>query len=135
MKNILISLAILSVFACKKKEEPTPDYSESLVGTYIGMETYATPGSASVTYSNSSKTMTVTRLDKNRIQVSTFNNSSKPIFTLSDGGSTVNLTPEAPLEAQGSSVNNSYTTSTKVLRIDVKIPSVSGYMFFQGDKQ
>jgi hypothetical protein len=136
MKNTLIVLAILSVFACEKKKDPepvTPDYADSLVGTYIGTEIQYAADNNTQQYNNSSKTMTVTKLGKNRIQVSQFNAGSTPIFNLStrtDGN--IVLSPEGL--AEYSTGWNIYFLSTRQLNIYVK-DGVPRYFRYQGDKQ
>ena len=136
MKNILIALAILSLIACKKKKDPepvTPDYADSLVGTYVGSEIHFAADNNTQQYNNASSTMTVNKLGKNKIQVLQFNSGGTPIFNLSaraDGN--IVLSPEGLTEY--STGWNVYFLSTKQLNIYIK-DGIPKYYYYQGDKQ
>lgn len=137
MKNLLLVLVILTFFACKKDDpDPvvvTPDYADSLVGTYIGHEIRFDSDNNTKLYEDVSKTMTIVKLDKNRIQLKTFYQGPMPIFNLSDrGDGNIKLTPEG-MVAHGTG-NNEYFLSDKRLYIYVK-DGIPWYYYFQGDKQ
>lgn len=141
MKNFLIIIALLSLLACKKNEpdpEPiTPDYADSLVGTYLGQTINYDSDNSTELYNNGSKTMTVTKISKNKIQVSSFYGGPSPYFDLSDAGSGnifVNIS-SSTLVIYGGVTNNSYSTSTKTLKIYFKYPSINEYRYFNGVKQ
>lgn len=141
MKNFLIIIALLSLLACKKndvKPEPeTPDYADSLVGTYLGQTINYDGDNVTQLYNNGSKTMTVTKISKNKIQVSSFYGGPAPYFDLSDAGSgniTLNVSSSTLVNYGGASSNN-YSPSTKILKIYFKYPSLDEYRYFSGTKQ
>jgi hypothetical protein len=135
MKYLIFLFAILTLVSCKEKdkEEVTPGYADGLVGTYVGQETaYGTNGST-VTYNNASATFTVTKLEKNKIKLSSFNSGPSVQFTLTqraDGN--IELIPIS-WAAHGSG-NNVYFNSVKQLNVYVK-DGVPSYYSFQGTKQ
>lgn len=90
MKNLFIILVFLTFITCKKDEvDPpvvTPDYADSLVGTYLGQEIRFQQDNWTQEYNDASATMTVTKLSKNRIQLFSFYQGPNPIFNLSDRG-------------------------------------------------
>jgi hypothetical protein len=93
MKKIflLLMFTVTIFFTCKKKEETPPvvvipDYADLVVGTYLGSEVRKAQDNWTVEYSNGSKTMTLEKLDKNKVQLKTFTSGPMPTFTLSDGG-------------------------------------------------
>lgn len=136
MKYFLIILCFTAFLSCKKDEEDpepvTPDYADSLVGTYIGQEILYSSDNFTQLYNNSSSTLTVIKLGKNWIQVKTFNSGIMPGFTLSgDGSGNVILTPGG-VTAHGS--GNKYFTSAKQLNIYVK-DGIPQYNKYQGTKQ
>lgn len=141
MKHLIWILAIsLTIISCKKDDDDpvTPDYSTDLVGTYVGNETYAEPAEGTIVYSNTSSTLTITRVDKNKIKVSGFyaNGGSNANFDLSYGGTgLVLINPEFYVKANSTASQNSYETATKTLRIYIKHPSMNNWKFFQGVKQ
>jgi hypothetical protein len=141
MKNILLVLALLIFLGCKK-EDPAPepqDYADDITGTYIGSETYATPISGTITYSNASKTLTVVRTDINKVRIQTFYSVGTPTFITSDGtglaGFLSVVVSDPSLQVQGTASGNSYESSTKILRLNFTHPGVNGYIHFQGTKQ
>lgn len=139
MKNLLFLLALLAIISCKKKEDPVPtpvvpDYADSLVGSYLGHEIRYMQDNSTKEYENVSKTMTVTKLSKNRIQVSSFTPALSPVFSLSDGGSgDIAMTPES-ISSAGF---NKYISSIKQLNIYIVTGSGSStrYYYFQATKQ
>lgn len=139
MKNFLIILVLLvaGLSSCKKdKDAPepvTPDYADGMVGTYLGQEIYLKADNYTQVYNNGSKTVTVVKLDKNKIQINTFYAGSG-VFTLSDNGNgNIKLTPLTPFVEYGVSNNNYYTTS-KQLNVYVK-DALNKYIRYQGTKQ
>lgn len=137
MKNFLIIIALLSLFACKKNEpDPvTPDYSGDLVGTYVGEEKYYDTNNSTVLQINSSKTLTVTRVGDNKIKAASFFAAGNMLFNVSSDGSML-LTPDYSGDQNyGSASNNSYTPSTKTLRIYIKMSGTNKYEYFNGVKQ
>ncbi len=142
MKHLLIVLALLVFITCKKKDEdppaPTPDYADSLVGSYLGQEIRYKQDNSTQEYSNGSKTMTVTKLEKNKIQVSSFTSGPAPIFILSDGGSAkIKLTPQGSGE-YGTGWNE-YSLTAKQLNIYIidcqSCGAATRYYYYQATKQ
>jgi hypothetical protein len=77
MKKYILVFALLSILVSCKKDDPepepvTPDYADGLVGTYVGTEINYGTDNSSKEYENTSKTMTVTKLEKNKIKVESF---------------------------------------------------------------
>lgn len=141
MKNLFIILVFLTFITCKKDEvDPpvvTPDYADSLVGTYLGQEVRFQQDNSTQEYNNGSKTMTVTKLDKNRIQVTSFNSGLSPKFTLSDrGDGNIKLTPEGIAE-YGTGNNEYFISPSKQLYIYLVTGSGSAtrYYSYQATKQ
>jgi hypothetical protein len=137
MKKLMILIVLISFFACKKEEvDPpvvTPDYADSLVGTYVGTEVHLGTDNMTQEYNNGSKTMTVTKISKNKIQLSSFYNGGSPFFNLSDDGAgTIILSPES-FTAYGNG-NNRYILSSKSFSVYLK-DSFSKYKRFYGTKQ
>jgi hypothetical protein len=138
MKHILLLLALLIFFTCKEKEEippVIPDYADSIVGTYLGGEVKKEADNWTVEYSNSSKTMKVVKLGKNRVQLDSFNVNFSPIFTLSDGGmhqgnQIITLTPEG-YTGSGSR----YLSKQLSIRLTIGSGSYTRYYYYDGTKQ
>jgi hypothetical protein len=138
MRHLLIILSLVVLISCKKDDpdpEPqTPDYAETLVGTYIGTEVQLGSDNMTQEYNNSSKTMTITRVDKNKIMVSTFNIGIKPEFSLTSKTSNViKLTPDGVTEV--GTGNNEYDIPSKKVYIYFYYSSINKYVSFQGTKQ
>jgi hypothetical protein len=143
MRYTILLLAMLTFFACKKEETPpvvvTPDYADSVVGTYLGSEVRKGSDNFTVEYSNGSKTMIVEKLDKNKIQLKGFTSGPMPIFSLSDAGSgNIELTPDGFPDVGF----NQYVPSSKQLNIAIANGYTNGqpspatrYYYFQGTKQ
>lgn len=141
MKQILLILVLLGFLACKDKDDPqpeppVPDYADSLVGTYLGTEIRFQQDNSTQEYNNGSKTMTVAKLGKNRIQVMSFTSGPMPIFNLSEGGSNgINLSPEG----MNSGGFNKYILDIKQLNIKVTnapgAGAASRYYYYQAIKQ
>lgn len=136
MKKILIMITIIALFSCKKDEEApvvVPDYADSVVGTYVGEEAIADGAVGNTTYNNTSKTMTVTKREKNKILLKSFNDGSGMLFTLSEG---IFLTlASGSTEPYGPSSYNSYNPSTKQLRVYYRDSILDKYYSFTGTKQ
>jgi hypothetical protein len=138
MKKYILVFALLSILVSCKKDDPepepeTPDYADGLVGTYVGTEINYGTDNSSKEYENTSKTMTVTKLEKNKIKITEFNGGYPISFTLSDGGSgKIKLTPIGYTEyATGW---NSYNTSATSISIYVKDIYLK-YKRYQATKQ
>jgi hypothetical protein len=138
MRYFLLLLALAISFSCKKEETPpvvvTPDYADSVVGTYLGSEIKYASDHSTQEYNNGSKTMTVVKLDKNKIQVNSFTSGPSAIFVLSDGGTNqgnqiITLTPSGSTQGAGF---NSY--QLKQITVNIK-DGVPKYYYFQGTKQ
>jgi len=141
MKNFLLVFALLSILVSCKKDDPdpepeTPDYADQLVGTYMGEERYYDTDKTTILHSNASKTITIAKVEKNKIQISTFHSGASPLFTLSDGGNgTINIVAQSPNANDGSFAGaNKYTVSSKALFIFFK-SAINKYTYFTGDKQ
>jgi hypothetical protein len=139
MKNFLIlTIAVLFISCGKDDITPftppaIPDYADSLVGTYLGQEILYDSDNSTQLYNNGSKTLTVTRMEKNKIMVSSFNGGSSLSFFLSEGtNGTIKL---KPINFQEYATGwNSYSIVAMQLNIYIKNGS-NNYQYFQGIKQ
>jgi hypothetical protein len=140
MKKYILIFALLSILVSCKKDDPepepvTPDYADGLVGTYVGTEINYGTDNSSKEYENTSKTMTVTKLEKNKIKVESFQGNYAITFTLtSGGGDDVLMSSSAPYQAYGIG-NCKYFASPKKLGIYVKDVNSLKYKYYSGTKQ
>jgi hypothetical protein len=137
MRNFLLLLAFVIFFTCKEKEETppvvvTPDYADSVVGTYYGTEVRKSSDNYTIQFSSSTKTMTVTKLEKNKVHVQSFDLGYSPKFTLSESSNGVKFTPES----YTSTGSNNYTLSTKYLNLEFTNGGTGPrYFYYQATKQ
>jgi hypothetical protein len=139
MKKYILVFALLSILVSCKKDDPepepeTPDYADGLVVTYVGTETRYQQDNWTVDYTNSSKTMVITKLEKNRIKLTSFDAGYSPTFKVterSDGN--ITLTPEN-FTPNGTST---YFNSSKQLgtSITTGVASTTRYHHYSAVKQ
>lgn len=154
MKNLLVSIALLTVLfcSCKKKNDPTPapvdptDYADSLVGSYKGQQTVTY--NFSTTFSDANGTVAVTKVAKNQVKVVYFYSpyTKQVLLDCSNGGTGIinlNPTPGYYMAKVSQSTyfcsNNPFgQSSNKYLLFDVKetpTGSVGNEYYFGGFKQ